>query len=98
MEFHSICFITCIPHAVCSFYPYVLCLVFMCTSVAMETDTSDVTLSDLQRCEIEGSDSGKVENSSFMHQQPLHLLICVLTFDMCVCVRACVALSGLVMS
>ena len=62
----------------------------MCTSVAMDTDTSDATLSDLQRCEIEGSDSGKFENSSFMHQQPLQLLICFLTFDMCVRVRACV--------
>ena len=73
MELHSKCFITCIPHAACSFYLYVLCPVFMCTSVAMETNTSDVTLSDLQRCEIEGSDSSKVENSSFMHQEPLHL-------------------------
>jgi len=64
MELHSKCFITCIPHAAFSFYPYVLCHVFMCTSVAMETDTSDVTLLDIQRCEIEGSDSGKVENSN----------------------------------
>jgi hypothetical protein len=46
----------------------------MCSSVAMETDTSDVTLSHLQRGEIEGSDIGKVENSRFMHQQPLYLL------------------------
>jgi len=46
----------------------------MCTAVAMETDTSDVTLSDLQRGEIEGSDIGKVENSRFMHQHHLYLL------------------------
>jgi hypothetical protein len=64
MELYSKCFITCIPHAALSFYSYALCHIFMCTSVAMETDTSDVTLLDLQRCEIEGSDSDKVENSN----------------------------------
>lgn len=74
MELHSNCFITCKPHVACFFYPYVPCLVFMCTAVAMETDTSDVTLSDLQRGEIEGSDIGKVENSRFMHQHHLYLL------------------------
>jgi hypothetical protein len=88
MELHSKCFITYIPHAACFFYPNVLCPIFMCISTAMENDHSDVTLSDLQRCEIEGSDSGKFENSRFMHQQPLHLLIHFLTFDVCACVRA----------
>ena len=70
MELRSKCFVTSIPHAACSFYPNVLYPVFMCTSVAMETDTSGVTLSYLQRCKTEGSDSSKVENSSFRYQQP----------------------------
>jgi hypothetical protein len=92
MQLYSKCFITCIPHTVCSFNPYVLCPVFTCISVAMETDSSDVTISDLHSCEVEGSDSDTVENSSFIHQQPLHLLMFSRLW--CVCVRAYVALSG----
>ena len=70
----------------------------MCISMAMETDISDVTLSDVQRCEIEGSDSSTVENSSFMHQQPLHLLICFLTFDVCVCVCVRARVPGAILA